>query len=150
MKRIQKLSAAFANEQYETVIKYRNCLLPLKKGSRARDVVLNAVAVSYLELQDYEKFLKYINKISHIELLNSKFQWLAVYSVIIDDYDKFGYWREQLQNSEYEDDKESRLKVLDLLYRHKKEDYQLNDDEKGSALKWKSKTLKSLFAIEEE
>ena len=146
-RKIIKLNDAFANQQYEKVIKNRNCSLFLKKGSKERDSILYAVAVSYLEIQNYEMFLKYINNISYSELINAKFLWIAIYSVIIEDYEQFTLWKEQLQNSTNENKKESGLKLLDILYKHKKENYILNDEEKEDVLKFKSNVLNSLFGL---
>lgn len=148
VRRIKRLGDALVNQRYEYVIKHAKRLMFIKKGNKLGDSVTYSVAIAYLETQDYEKFLEYINQITFRELINVKYLWLAVYSALVEDYEQFAHFRDMLQNSEYEEDKEKRLKVLDLLYRHRKENYQLTDEEKQSLLKW-SNVLKSLFDIQE-
>lgn len=145
--KVKRLTTAYANRQFDTVIQLRNCNRLLKKGSKGKDSVNYAVATAYLETGNNEMFLEYINNISCADLTNLKSFWMAIYSILIEDYEHFSYWQEQLQNSTNENNKDGSLKMLDSLYRHKKESYVLNEEEKENVLKMKSNVLNSLFGL---
>ena len=144
---VKKLIAAFTNQQYEYVIKHGKRLIWGKRGSRVRDGVLYVVAVSCLEMQNYESFLKYINKICGGDIINLKLLWMAIYYFLIEDFEQFEQWRERLQNSARENYKDGALKLLDMLYKHKNENYVLSEEEKEVVLKFKSNVLKTLFNL---
>lgn len=144
---VKKLIAAFTNQQYEYVIKHGKRLVWGKRGNLVRDGVLYVVAVSYLEMHDHEAFLKYINKICGADLINLKLLWMAIYCFLIEDYEQFAQWRERLQNSARENNKEGAVKLLDMLYKHKKENYVLSEEEKQTVLKSKSNVLNTLFDL---
>lgn len=147
MSQLKKLSNAYANQQYDKVIKLRNCNRMFKKASKGKDSVHYVVATAYLETGNNEMFLEYINKISYADLINLKSFWMAVYSILNEDYEHFTYWQEQLQNSTNESNKDGSLKMLDILYKHKKENYILTEEEKEIVLKMKSNVMNSIFGL---
>ncbi len=141
----KKMKQAYNNKQYDTVIKLRDCNKILRKGSKEKDAVYYLVAVSYLETGDLQGFLEYINKISSPEVINTKYLWMGVYSLMTKDEEHFAYWLNLLQNSSSELCREAGTRTLGYLHKNIVLGLALTDEEKAFIEDWHSDVLKNMI-----
>lgn len=146
-KKYKQLCDAYSNGDYTSVINLSKCLNSRFLDARAKDNGRAYLAVAYLELDNNEKFLDEINKIQHEDVLSKKYFWLSVYSLIQQEKDNFEHYKECLINSKNDNNRDTALKILDLVERRQNGDGELAPSELELIESLKFKTLQNLLKI---
>ena len=140
---LKKAGIEFSNGNFRYVINNKNVLIMFSKNTLNKDVINFMIAVSYFELNNKDEFLVYINKIEDKKVINIKYYWLAMYSLLNDNKKGFESWIDKLKNSDSEIEKENLLRRIELVTKCKESEYVYTEEDKDIINKIRSIKVKN-------
>lgn len=138
----RQLLTDFSNKQYESVIANESVCSKLKKGT-TRDTLTIAVAVSYLELGQSDKFVQLIDTVQDSGVAHYKYFWKAVYSISVANAEDFALC--QQKHSDCGNNNEKNILILELIEKYKIRNDKLTEEERKIVDELHYDAIKSLF-----